>query len=117
MGDVVMKVAKALLFAIIVVLIMPVAMAPALAWSWPIFGFGAGIGSPLAGAGGPSPILPGTPEWALTPTLGAQLVPPGFGYGVSAFHGSIDFGLAPPSCRPILSLPGNSLFNGLSKFG
>jgi hypothetical protein len=66
--------------------------APAFAWYWPVLGFGGPCsGSPFVG--GPSPILPGTPEWFLQPTFGAQIVP--FGYPYGAIQGSLNFGFTP----------------------
>ena len=68
---------------------------PGGAWYWPIFGFGPGPCPPPASGVVPSPILPGTFEWATQITGPARLIQPGYAYGLDAFHGSITLGLMP----------------------
>lgn len=92
-GDRVMKFMRALIMAAICCMLFSSATGPAFAWFWPILGdAGPCPGSPFVG--GPSPILPGTPEWALQPTYGARLFPFGYPYGV--IHGGLNFGVTPP---------------------
>ncbi len=79
-----------ILAAICLVVLFP---ARAFAWYWPILGeAGPCPGSPCVG--GASPILPGTPEWALQPPCRAQILPLGYPYGV--IRGSLTFGITPP---------------------
>jgi hypothetical protein len=83
-----MRLMKAFVLAAVCFIIF--SSAPAFAWNWPILGFG----GPCPGfVGGPSPILPGTPEWALQPTCGAQLLP--FGYPYGTIQGSLNVGFMP----------------------
>ena len=112
-----MKVVSVLIVAIIYVVVVLLASLPAQAWSWPIFGFGPGPGAPLARGPLPSSILPGTFEWALQPECPAQLVLPGYSYGINAFQGNVGFGLVPSFGCPIVSLPGGSLFGGIGSIG
>lgn len=84
-----MRIIKALMLAAIGLIVITLASTPAFAWYWPILGFsGPAQGSPIVG--GPATILPGTPEWALQPSCGAQLVPIGYPYGV--IRGNLHFG-------------------------
>lgn len=79
--------------------------APAFAWYWPIMGdIGPCPGSPCVG--GASPILPGTPQWALQPTCGAYLLP--FGYPYGAIQGCLSFGITPPFGFPCSGFPGTT---------
>jgi hypothetical protein len=67
---------------------------------------------PSTGIGGPATILPGTPEWALQPSCGAQLVP--FGYPFGEVRSSINFGFAPIITGPCF---GGIGFGGTGIFG
>lgn len=101
-----MKFMRALIMAAICFMVFSSTMAPAFAWFWPILGnAGPCSGSPFVG--GPSPILPGTAEWALSPTYGAQLFPLGYPYGV--INGNLEFGFASPGALGTISFDGYGL--------
>jgi hypothetical protein len=79
----------------------------AFAWYWPILG----EASPCSGlVGGPSPIVPGTAEWALQPPCGAQILP--FGYPYGAIRGSLSFGITPPFSFSCSGFSGTTGFIG-----
>jgi len=103
-----MKVGRILVLMIMCTALAGSAAAPAFAWYWPIFGFGPGAGAPAANGPLPSSILPGTIEWASQPECSAQLVLPGYTYGLDAFSGDIAVGPAPLYNGPIIALPGIS---------
>ncbi len=108
-----MKAIRAFIIVVIFLLAMSVAASPALAWYWPIMGFSSGWGMPSISPGGPTTVLPGTPEWAVQTTLGASLVPWGYPYG--QIQGSLNFGLAPAfgsSCSGF-----GDGFGGIGKIG
>jgi hypothetical protein len=89
-----MRIAKALLVAIILVLITSSAI-PAFAWSWPILGFN---NTCFGYVPGYKPV-PGTPGWTCYPDSGrGELVMPGSAYYPSACR--LGFGFSPGSFGP-----------------
>ena len=104
-----MRFIRALALAAICFIAYSAGVAPAIAWYWPILGeAGPCTGSPFIG--GPSPILPGTFEWALQPACGAQILPLGYPYGV--IQGSLNFGFTPPFGFSCSGFPGATGFIG-----
>jgi hypothetical protein len=86
-----MRIARALVVAVIFMVVAHPAISSALAWYWPILGFHYSCqGYPPKDAP-----LPGTPGWPFYPDSGrAELVPPGVAY--CPISGNLDFGPVPP---------------------
>ncbi len=105
LGMGIMRVARALVMAVIFMLVAPPVVPSATAWLWPILGFGHPCQDHIPKEYKP---LPGTPGWRSFPRSGqAELVRPGAAF--CPVCGYMEFGPVPPSAgRPcgIIATPG-----------